>query len=317
MPSESGFKICRQNDFGVSSSMNNSESCFVIRPFESGLKPMFIHAEMDQGIDPSEIVLENMPLAPLSESVNQDQYLKTISAAIERSKEINGKIVLSRIQEQRINSIDIGESLKSLRGNFPDSFIYLLISSERGIWMGASPETLVEKDFELYSTMALAGTKWGDDLFSQKEFDEQMLVSRDIMDRLSDEVIEVGDVHEMAYGELRHLRTNVRWQSEDSIIKFAELLHPTSAVSGFPRKEAYQFVLANETHQRSLYSGYLGLINPNEKSQLFVNLRCMKIYEGQIRVYVGGGINAKSEPLSEWEEIERKSNSVMEALIHG
>ena len=75
-----------------------------------------------------------------------------------------------------------------------DSFIYLLISSERGIWMGASPETLVEKDFELYSTMALAGTKWGDDLFSQKEFDEQMLVSRDIMDRLSDEVIEVGDV---------------------------------------------------------------------------------------------------------------------------
>ena len=61
----------------------------------------------------------------------------------------------------------------------------------------------------------------------------------------------------------------------------------------------------------------MGLINPNEKSQLFVNLRCMKIYEGQIRVYVGGGINAKSEPLSEWDETERKSNSVMEALIHG
>lgn len=316
LPGESEFKICRQDDFSVSQQPDANQPYFVIRPFKNDQKTLFIRADINETTDLAELVVESYIHAPDSEAIDESDYEKLISRAITRSQEINGKVIISRIDEASMQSIYLAESLQSLRTKFPHSFIYFLISEQYGMWLGATPETLVEKEGELLSTMALAGTKWGDELFTQKEFDEQMLVTRDIMDRLSEEVIEVGDVHEMNYGELRHLRTNFRWQSEDSIIKFAELLHPTSAVCGFPRAEALEFILFNENHERGLYSGYLGLVDSHH-SQLFVNLRCMRLFDNQVRVHVGGGINAKSDPKSEWEETVRKSNSVKDAIVHG
>ena len=316
LPGNSEFRICRQNDFNVSEKHDKSESYFVVRPFNDDKKVLFIRADVHENIDLSELVVESYINAPNSEAVQQSDYERLISKTIDRSQEINGKIIVSRIDEASMQSFNLTKSLQNLRNKFPQSFIYFLISKQYGIWLGATPETLVEKEGELLSTMALAGTKWGGELFTQKEFDEQMLVSRDIMDCLSKEVVEIGDVHEMNFGELRHLRTNFRWQSEDSILRFAELLHPTSAICGFPRAEALEFILSNEEHERGLYSGYLGFVDSNH-SQLFVNLRCMRLFDNQIRVHVGGGINAKSDPISEWEETVRKSNSVTEAIAHG
>lgn len=316
LPFEKGFRMCRQYDFGTSAEIDNDNSFFVIRPFSNQEKSLFIKAEVDQEIDVSQISISEWNKAPISESTSKEIYTELVSKAIDRASDMNGKIVLSRIDEAPSASLNISESLLLLRSKFRNSFVYFLATEQHGIWLGATPETLIEKEGELMSTMALAGTKWGGDLFTQKEFDEQMMVTKDIMERLSDEVIEVGDVYEMSYGELRHLRTNIRWQSEDSVLKFAELLHPTPAVSGYPRNEALRFIQANESHNRMLYAGYLGTLNPENKSQLFVNLRCMRLFSDQIRVHVGGGINAQSDPNSEWEETVRKSNSVKEGIVN-
>jgi len=316
LPGEPEFKLCHQNDFGVSQQLEEGLSYFVVRPFNSGQPTSYIRADVHHSVDVNQLVVSSWPKTPSSESTSQAEYEKLINKAIKQSSAINGKIIASRVDEVQVRGLRLAESLNNLKSKFPNSFIYFLVSDTYGMWLGATPETLVQKEGDLVSTMALAGTKWGGDLFTQKEFDEQMLVTKDIMDRLADEVIEVGDVHEMSYGELRHLRTNIRWQSEESILKFAELLHPTSAVSGFPRKEALDFITENEKHGRSLYTGYLGLVDSNN-SKLFVNLRCMRLFEDQVRVHVGGGINEKSDPKSEWEETVRKSNSVKEALAHG
>jgi isochorismate synthase len=45
-----------------------------------------------------------------------------------------------------------------------------------------------------------------------------------------------------------------------------------------------------------------------------VNLRCAQIFQNQIKIYVGGGITAESNPEKEWEETELKSGTVGNAL---
>lgn len=54
-------------------------------------------------------------------------------------------------------------------------------------------------------------------------------------------------------------------------------LHPTPAVCGLPKEEAYQFILQTEPHDRLFYSGIIGWIDPQGDTTLYVNLRCMHV----------------------------------------
>ena len=99
-----------------------------------------------------------------------------------------------------------------------------------------------------------------------------------------------------------------------SLIDVMAALHPTPAVVGYPKAKALEFIRENEGYDRSLYAGFVGVIDPNETSHLFVNLRCIQLFRDRIRVYVGGGINAQSDPESEWLETEKKKEAVLSAL---
>ena len=116
-----------------------------------------------------------------------------------------------------------------------------------------------------------------------------------------------------------------------------ESLHPTPAVCGFPREKAREFILENEYSDREFYSGFLGEINLKQEvkrssnrrnqenqayasilnqSQIFVNLRCMKLVEGEAEIFIGGGITADSNPTAEWEETVNKSYTIKSVLVH-
>jgi isochorismate synthase len=70
------------------------------------------------------------------------------------------------------------------------------------------------------------------------------------------------------------------------------VLHPTPAVCGLPKQEAKDFILENEGYDRVLY-WILGELNKEGfnkdtlKSDLYVNLRCMKIMKDQAHLYMG------------------------------
>jgi isochorismate synthase len=70
------------------------------------------------------------------------------------------------------------------------------------------------------------------------------------------------------------------------------VLHPTPAVCGLPKQEAKDFILENEGYDRKYYTGFLGELNKEAfnketlKSDLYVNLRCMKIKDNQAHLYV-------------------------------
>ena len=94
-----------------------------------------------------------------------------------------------------------------------------------------------------------------------------------------------------------------------------KLLHPTPAVCGLPKEEAYRFILANEGYDRSYYSGFIGWLDPNGTTDLYVNLRCMNISPTTFTLYAGGGLLAASRLEDEWQETEDKLDT-MRRLIY-
>ena len=92
------------------------------------------------------------------------------------------------------------------------------------------------------------------------------------------------------------------------------LLHPTSAVCGMPLDRAFQFLIEHEGYDREFYSGYLGPINFQNQTNLYVNLRCLQLLEKEAIVYAGAGITQDSDPEKEWEETELKMNTLLQVL---
>ncbi len=85
-------------------------------------------------------------------------------------------------------------------------------------------------------------------------------------------------------GNLAHLRTDLSFCIPDKS-KAGTLLnafHPTPAVSGLPKNEACQFIQDNEGYDRRYYSGFLGMLDTNGETGIYVNLRCMQIEKNRL-----------------------------------
>jgi isochorismate synthase len=93
-----------------------------------------------------------------------------------------------------------------------------------------------------------------------------------------------------------------------------QLLHPTPAVCGLPKKEAYGFILDNEHTPRLYYSGFMGPLNLSSVTHLYVSLRCMQITNSLYRLYAGGGLLKDSVEEQEWMETEAKMETMRRVL---
>ncbi len=238
------------------------------------------------------------------------------------------KVVLSRTRHVNIPSdFEIVTVFDKLCKAYPNAFVSVVSIPSLGmVWMGASPETLVSQDAKgIFRTMALAGTqsaydadgnliKTSEALWRQKEIEEHALVSRYIVSCLKK--IRVREFEEegpktVIAGNLMHLRMDfivdtVEINFPEMATVMLDLLHPTSAVCGMPKEPARQFILANEKYDREFYSGFLGPVNIQQESHIFVNLRTMKLQNGVATLYSGCGITADSNAEKEWIETEMK-----------
>lgn len=118
-------------------------------------------------------------------------------------------------------------------------------------------------------------------------------------------------------GHLAHLRSDFHFTLSDPqrIGSLIETLHPTPAVCGLPKREAFQFILHNELHARSYYSGFMGPLDVQGRTHLFVTLRCMSIHENGYRLYAGGGLLTDSDEEQEWQETETKLDTMRRILF--
>lgn len=241
------------------------------------------------------------------------------------------KLVISRAKNIAYpEGFDIWRTFEKLCDTYPTAFCYFFHLPAIGTWMGATPETLIALDGkDIFRTIALAGTQAykgqavKDALWSQKEIEEQAIVSRYIINcfkkiRLR-EFEEEGPKTVIA-GHLMHLQTNF-WVNMHEVdvpdlgSKMLALLHPTSAVCGMPKEASQAFLLAHEGYEREFYSGFLGTSQIEGNSHLFVNLRCMQLQTDGLTLYAGGGITIDSVPEREWQETELKMQIMQKVVL--
>ena len=252
----------------------------------------------------------------------KNEHLLLVKKGIETIQ--NGgfqKTVISRKQEVKITAENPLLIFKMLLKKYSTAFCYCWFHPQTGLWMGATPEGLMNVEAGFLKTMALAGTQkyrgaldvsWG-----EKEKEEQEMVTQFILSTLKDKLEnpEISEVESFRAGKLLHLKTAISGKlAHPNLKEIICGLHPTPAVCGLPKEAAKNFILQNENYDRSFYTGFLGELNGYEKTDLYVNLRCMKVETQKAVLFVGGGITKDSNPEAEWEETIHKAGTMLEVL---
>lgn len=272
-----------------------------------------------------------------SENTSSESHKKNVEAVIDRIQKGEAKkVVLSRIKHLgKITENNLFIGFQNLSKSNPTGFVSLVnVPWKNQVWLGASPEILVSQDENgMFKTVSLAGTQTAfdkdgneirpiDALWSHKEIEEQAFVGRYIINCLKKirvrEFLEEGPKTIKA-GNLLHLNTSYTIDTKE--INFGnlssvmlDLLHPTPAVCGMPKEAAEHIIDRVEDYDREFYSGYLGPVNIKNRSQLFVNIRTMKIENGQVYAFAGGGITEDSDPEKEWNETEIKLQTILKSF---
>lgn len=232
------------------------------------------------------------------------------------------KVVLSRAQEYHAVTVDWPRLIWRLTQADKNSFRYLFLHPDLGLWCGATPEVLISVQDRDFSTMALAGTRWQQNNhfpeWTQKEYEEHQWVVQEILKALEPVAsVRHGAFYDHQAGAMQHLRTDIIGSLNDSstVVDLARSLHPTPAVCGYPKNTAFDFIHNYEGYNRLLYTGYLGLIDPEKNSaDFYVNLRCLRYSSKRFYLYVGGGITADSNPEIEWQETQRKMTTMGQVI---
>jgi len=326
---------------------------FAFAPFDTGTSPvLFLKADFEREVNFNHPQIDISDLKCLPElpenkegfayeaapgESDAAEYREKVQQVIQRIRKGEArKVVLSRRKLLgKITESNYFSAFKKLSISHSDAMINMVyIPENKQVWIGASPEVLVSQNSSgLFTTMSLAGTQSAfdlagkeikpvDALWTHKEIEEQAIVGRYIINCLKK--IRVREFEEegpktVKAGNLLHLRTfysidnrEVNFPNLSSVM--LNLLHPTPAICGMPKENAEKIIEDIEGYDREFYSGYLGPVNVKAESHLFVNLRTLKVEDGMVYVYAGGGITEDSQPEKEWAETEMKMDTITRAF---
>ncbi len=259
----------------------------------------------------------------------QSRYEQLVQKGIDMIQNGNfGKVVLSRKETVTLPQFELTSAFQKLVQSYPTAFAYCFFHPKIGLWLGAFSEQLVRVRNKNLHTMAVAGTQVYDEnkatVWQSKEMAEQQFVTDFITKSLDPSVSQtkISEPYTMKAGNLVHIKTDIEavLNHNADLKEVLTILHPTPAVCGFPKDQAKQFILDHEGYDREFYAGFLGELNhdveKNESStDLYVNLRCMKVENNSVSLYVGCGITKDSNPEREWLETVNKSKTIKQILF--
>ncbi len=347
-PNKTVVKAMLQDSDDLFFTSEFNEKGFVFSPFDDIEGTILMPTEHSETIQ-----LENFKVSGEADTISKEYIANDIAEAQHIQLVNNGikaikkgafkKVVLSRIEKVTIENEKPISIFIKLLNKYLSAFVYCWYHPKVGLWLGATPETLVKIEGDRFSIMALAGTQvykgsldveWQD-----KEIQEQKYVTDFVVDSLkpSAESIKISETNTVKAGNLLHLKTMISAQLKPSanLKEVVLAIHPTPAVCGLPKQATKDFILKEENYNRQFYTGFLGELNietstspragrrnienraytVNKKStQLYVNLRCMQLKGKNAFIYVGGGITENSNAEKEWEETVAKSLVIKSVL---
>lgn len=307
----------------------NSDISLIIGNFENKNHINFINNEIYY----SELLLSSFRLysnnitnnfSCLEEENNKKNYLLLINKSLKLIKnKFIKKVVLSRKKILEYKFLDLKNTINNLIVNYYECFINIWYDYSNGLWIGATPELLFNISNNHLHTIALAGTKKllqkKYNIWTFKEIEEHYIVVDYIYNILKNYngKIYIKNTKSINSGLIKHLKTKIDFFFSKKP-KYKELLnkiHPTPAICGIPKNNAYNFILKNEKYKRSFYTGYIGIISNNELT-FYVNIRCINIIDNYITLYSGCGITYKSIPINEWLESEIKIQNILSSIVY-
>ncbi len=281
--------------------------------------------------DKSEIIIENWVFDAelnwsnaeiIENQFEKNNFMELVQNVISKINQDHFyKVVLSRKQVFELKT-DFISIFKNMLNAYSSAFTYCFYHPKVGLWLGAFSEQLLKVKDKVFTTMAVAGTQKYDGttnvVWQEKEKNEQQFVTNFILKSISEsaENIEFSEPYTLKAGNLLHIKTDINGKLKyDSLKDIVLLLHPTPAVCGLPKEKARQYILENEKYDREFYAGFLGELNKNfsnndNETNLFVNLRCMKIENNYANLYLGCGITKDSIPEKEWTETVNKARTM-------
>ena len=290
---------------------------FVVSNFYDTKKFVF-ESNSQEPFEPNSYALHLNEQQPIS--ISKERYIKQGRLALKLMPQKGiEKVVLSRIKTATFDTDKYWNLYTKLCTSYPKAFVYLISSPHFGTWIGATPETILESKGDIAKTMSLAGTKevskeleW-----STKERQEQQFVTEYISRELKNQGtndININGPYTAKAGNIEHLRSDITFDlNKKHPLDIAIGLHPTPAVNGVPKEQSKQLIkeieLEGSNQDRSIYTGFIGLASETY-SKLYVNLRCCQLTKNNAHIYAGGGYTLQSDVESEWEETERKSETL-------
>jgi isochorismate synthase len=319
-----------QNNDKLYTTSNFTEVGFVFAPFNAENSVLIPENESEiyiENINFENIVIPNEIINEVDE-FEENRHINLVKKGIEAVKAgCFEKVVLSRKEVIEMEHFDLVLTIKNIINQYPQAFTYCFFHPAAGLWLGAFSEQLIKIDENKFSTASIAGTQRvnGSEPVSwqNKEIKEQQIVTDFIVSKLENQVfeLEISEPQTIYSGNLTHIKTEIsgKFNNDITLNEVVQILHPTPAVCGFPTQIAKEFILANEGYNRGYYAGFLGELNKDFQNNglqtdLFVNLRCMKIENNQATFFAGGGIIKDSEPEKEWQETVNKISAMKNCL---
>jgi len=301
---------------------------FVMAPFAVSSKHPLLLIRADEvtsdltHLDGLSDLVDTHGLTALDKGVHTDYHMNFANFHAQLCNHSFQKLVLSRsIELPRTGDETPLQLFQRACERYPRMMICLVYTPQSGLWLAATPEILLAGKDHRWQTIALAGTmKYEEELrWSDKNIQEQRYVATYItrqLEQFTHDFTEEGPRTARA-GHLAHLRSDFLFSLPDESVvgDLLQALHPTPAVCGLPKQEAFRFIQQNEHHDRSYYSGFMGPLFLNGQTNIFVTLRCMQLFRDGYRLYAGGGLLKDSVEEQEWQETETKLDTIR-CLFH-
>ncbi len=223
------------------------------------------------------------------------------------------------------------QSLKNLRKQYPNCYIFAVGNGRGSHFLGASPERLLSLQNHQLMTDAIAGSSPRGNTFEQdrqlgqkllsneKEKREHQAVITFIYQRLQQLglTVKIHPTTLLKLSNIQHLWTLLYSDCPPYLhaLDIIAQLHPTPAVSGAPTAIACQEIQRYEPFDRSLYAAPIGWIDEQGNSEFVVGIRSALVTGNQARLYAGAGIVAGSNPDQEVTEIQLKLQAMLKTLL--
>ncbi|MDQ2651073.1 MAG: isochorismate synthase [Actinomycetota bacterium] len=238
------------------------------------------------------------------------------------------KVVLAReLLVEADTAFDRAVVLHRLRRSFPGCFLFHVEG-----FLGASPELLVGRAGEIVRAQPMAGTaprggdpaddaRLGAALLASSTYRHEHQVT---IDMVYDTLVPwcsyldyEAEPSVVGVANVQHLATLVEGrlsQPTPSVLELVRALHPTPAVSGWPRELANEWIAEHEGFDRGRYAGTVGWVDGHGNGTWAVSIRCAEVEGPRARIFAGNGIVATSDPDTELAETQAKLLAVLGAL---